>query len=304
MTERERVVVTGAAGFIGHHLLSALVKEGYEVIALDNKYSLVKLPAEEEGVTKIQADICDHIQMNDFGRTLNFDSVIHLAAMAAPRIAELYPKETFRVNVQGTFNVLQMARIAGVKRFLFASTAHVYGISPKYMPTNEVHPLALQDTYTSSKIIGEKLCQLFYDYHNIPYIILRMFNAYGPGQSTDYFIPAKIKEALQGSICLRGRSVTKDFLYVGDAIDAMVKALRSQYVGWLNVGSGEQVALERVAQIIAEKLNVPLSFDETEDKGPTAMQCDLTRIKMSLGWQPTTSIEEGLTKTIESFKKE
>lgn len=278
-----------------------LVKEGYEVIALDNRYSLVKLPAEEEGITKIQADVCDHLQMNELGKKLTFDSVIHLAALAAPRIAEARPEETFRVNVHGTFNVLQMARIAGVKRFLFASTAHVYGISPRYMPTNEVHPLALQDTYTSSKIIGEKLCQLFYDYHNIPHIILRMFNVYGPRQSTDYFIPAKITEAMRGSILLKGRHVTKDFLYIGDAVDAMVRALRSQYVGWLNVGSGEQIALEYVANFIAEKLKVSLSFAEADDKGPTAMQCDLTRIKTILGWQPMTSIDEGLTKTIQSF---
>ena len=120
----------------------------------------------------------------------------------------------------------------------------MYGISPKYMPTDERHPLALQDTYTTTKIMGESLCQLFYSNHNLEYLVSRLFNAYGPGQSTDYFIPAMISKAKSGHIELRGRHVTKDFVFVDDVVDAFAKALVSDYVGEMNIGSGLQTTLE------------------------------------------------------------
>lgn len=297
-----KVLVTGAAGFIGSHLLPALVNEGYEVIALDQIGDLFNLSDE---VTKVHADICDTLRMEQVGRMLfgkyKVDSIIHLAAMAAPRVAETKPEETFRVNVLGTYNVLKMAKEAGVKRVVFPSTAHVYGISPKYMPTDENHPLALHDTYTTSKILGEQLCHLFYENHNIPYVTLRMFNGYGPRQSRDYFIPAMIEQAKKGSILLRGRQVTKDFIYVSDMVNAILTVLPSDYVGPLNVGTEQQIALEYVADYIAKRFGVKLTFADTEDKGPTHMQCDNSRLK-KFGWSPKVSIEEGLDKTIESFK--
>jgi len=300
---KERVLVTGACGFIGSHLLPALINEGYEVIALDSKYSLVKALTDVhyEGVNKIQADICDPSQMNDIAKRFNFNSIIHLAAMAAPRVAETKPEETFRVNVYGTLNVLRMGKEAKVKRVAFASSAHVYGISPKYMPTDENHPLALQDDYTTSKILGEQLCRLFFENHNISYVALRMFNGYGPRQSLDYFIPAMIEQAKKGNIVLRGRHITKDFIYVDDMVDAIMTVLPSEYVGALNIGTGNQTTLEYVASYIAKAFNANLSFAETEDKGPTHMQCDNSRIK-GFGWSPKISIDEGLSKTIEFSK--
>jgi len=300
----EKVLVTGACGFIGSHLLPMLIKQGYEVIALDNRYSLVKALTEnyDEDISKIQADICDDLQMDDLAKRLHFDSIIHLAAMAAPRVAETKLEETFRVNVYGTYNVLKLGKAVNVKRIVFASSAHVYGISPKYIPTDEFHPLALLDGYTSSKIIGEQLCQLFYENHNVSYVTLRMFNGYGPRQSLDYFIPAMLEQAKNGQIILRGRDITKDFIYVDDIADAMVKALSSRYVGSLNVGTGIQTTLEYVASYIAKAFNANLTFAETQDRGPTHMQCDNSRIKATLGWSPKISIDEGLSKTIEWFK--
>lgn len=303
---KERILVTGAAGFLGSHLLAALIEEGYEVIALDLGSALGKIT---DDVTKVQADISDYERMESLGNGLAFelkldqkiDSIIHLAAMAAPRVAQNNPEETFRVNVLGTYNVLKMAKEAGVKRVVFPSTAHVYGISPKYMPTDENHPLALQDTYTTSKILGEQLCHLFYQNHNISYVVLRMFNGYGPRQSLDYFIPAMIEQAKKGNITLRGRYITKDFIYVTDMVDAILTVLPSDYVGSLNVGTEQQVALEYVADYIAEAFKVKLKFAEVEDKGPTHMQCDNSRLKR-FGWHPKVSMEEGLDKTIEYFR--
>jgi len=300
-SSKKKVLVTGAAGFIGRHLLPALVKEGYEVTALDKADALRHLHG---SWGEVEADICDHARIEYLGRTLRFDCIIHLAALAAPRVVEkTAPSETFRINVLGTYNVLRMAKEAGVKRVVFPSSAHVYGISPKYMPTDETHPLALQDVYTTSKILGEQLCHLFYENHQISYVTLRMFNGYGPRQSLDYFIPAMINQAMNGNIVLRGRHITKDFIYVSDMVDAILTVLPSDYVGPLNVGTGIQTTLEAVASYIAKAFNVKLSFAETDDRGPTHMQCDNSRLK-SFGWQPKIRIKEGLTKTIEWFKSQ
>jgi len=297
----ERVLVTGAAGFIGSHLLPALVEEGYEVIALDQEGALDKI---EGSVFKALADICDSARMDTITnsiREMKVHSLIHLAAIAAPRVAEKKPEQTFRVNVYGTLNVLRMAKEAKVKRVVFTSTAHVYGISPKYLPTDESHPLSLQDDYTISKILGEQLCHLFYQNHNISYVALRMFNGYGPRQSLDYFIPAMISQAMKGDITLRGRYITKDFIYVSDMVDAILQMLPSHYAGPLNVGTGQDAALEYVADYIAKAFGVKLKFAEPDDKGPTRMQCDNSRLK-GFGWQPRVSLDEGLKKTIEWFK--
>lgn len=302
------VLVTGSLGFIGRRLMDALLKEGYTVKGVDQQSSFFQLSCEEFKKVKdymLVYDICSKDGMDLLVESMtDVDAVIHLAALAAPRIAESKPDETFRVNVYGTYNVLKVAKKLKAKRVVFASSAHVYGISPKYIPTDESHPLALHDTYTSSKILGERLCQLFYENHNLPYIALRQFNGYGPGQSLDYFIPATINQALQHSrIVLRGRRVTKDFVYVDDMVEAMIAAVESDFVGALNVGTGAETSLETVATFIANKLDVPLEFADSEDKGPTRMCCDPSRMERNLGWKAKTTLTEGLSKTIEWMKQ-
>jgi len=300
---KEQVLVTGAAGFIGSYLIEVLLKGGYDVIALDkNEEALFKMPTflgeQSNELRKIIADICDQVIMDKLGRTLKFDSIIHLAALATPRIAETLPDKTFRVNVLGTYNVLKMAKETGVKRVVFASTAHVYGISPKFFPTPENTPMQLQDTYTTSKILGEQLCQLFYENHNIPYVTFRMFNGYGPRQSLDYFIPAMINKAKNGEIILKGAKTTKDWVFVDDVVDAMIRGLETNYIGALNVGTGIQTSLETIAKKIAEHYGAKFSVD-IEQPPPTFMQADTSRIKTILDWSPKTTLEEGLRKTLE-----
>jgi UDP-glucose 4-epimerase len=281
-----------------------LVGAGYQVIALDKEQTSSFTWWDSKCFTYLWRDICDRLEMEKLGDELSIDAVIHLAALAAPRIAENMPEETFRVNVLGTYNVLKMAKKAGAKRIIFASTAHVYGISPKYLPTDENAPLALQDTYTTSKILGEQLCELFYKNYHMYYAALRMFNGYGPGQSSDYFIPAMINQAEKGDITLRGYQITKDFIYVEDMAEAMMKVLPSSYVGALNVGTGVETTLSYVAQFIADRYNRVVHFDPQEihdEKGPTRMQCDCSRIKATIGWKPSTTIDEGLIETINSY---
>lgn len=285
------VLVTGAGGFIGQHVSQALIDDGYSVVALDE--SLGALQSLDDKCVKALLVL---LRVNDIANLKEpFDAVVHLAAVAAPRIAEANPDLTFKVNVQGTYSVLKKAVEAGAKRVIFTSSAHVYGISPKYMPTNETHPLYLLDAYTTSKVLGEKLCALFYQNHNLSYCALRLFNGYGPGQSLGYFIPDMIRKASNGeNIALKGGSITKDFVYVDDIVSAILLALESDYVGPLNVGTGVQTTLESVAQKIADAHRVSLTCVDTDDKGPTHMQANIERIRGTLGWKPRVNIGRGL----------
>lgn len=297
-----RILVTGAAGFMGSYLIPTLVKKGYDVIGLDLKgaFDNGKLKGIVDQINVVEADITNYNDLDKVGASIDY--IYHLAAIAAPSTCTAQPKLAYDVNVLGTHNMLRFARLREVKRFLLTSSAHVYGISPRYMPTPEIQPVWLQDDiYTATKIVDEYLVRLFYENCGLPYTTIRLFNSYGPRQTTDYFIPAKIYEAMKtGKILLRGRHVKKDFVYITDVIDAYVRILESDFVGEVNVGSGTATTLETVARYVAKSLNVELSF--AEDSASTSMQADTSRAKKILGWQASVSLEEGLDRTIESMR--
>lgn len=299
-----RILVTGAAGFMGSYLIPALVERGYQVIGLDLKgaFENGNLKGVINRIEVVEADITNYGELEKLG--FDVDYIHHLAAIAAPGVCSAQPKLAYDVNVLGTHNVLRFAKSHDVKRFLLTSSAHVYGISPRYMPTPEIQPVWLQDdVYTATKIVDEYLVRLFYENYSLPYTTIRLFNSYGPRQTTDYFIPAKIQEALKtGKILLRGRQVKKDFVYITDVIDAYVKILESDFVGELNVGSGAATSLETVARYISKALKAELSFGE--DGSATSMQSDISRARKILGWEGKVGLEEGLDKTIESMRRQ
>jgi UDP-glucose 4-epimerase len=175
----------------------------------------------------------------------------------------------------------------------------VYGISPKYMPTDENHPLALHDTYTTTKIIGEQLCRLYYENHGLSYTTLRLWNAYGPGQSPEYFIGKKIAQAKRGELTIRNEGVTKDWVHVTDVCRAVELSLKSDYVGPLNVGTGKETSLRQIVDAIGKRFNVAVVKEDVPDEGPTSMCCDWKRILLMLGWTPTIPFERGLAQLME-----
>lgn len=275
-----RMLITGVHGFIGRHLFDYLAAQrpDWEITGWD-------LPA---------MDITKPMRSTEPAR---FDAVVHLAAMASPVLCDRDPGTAFQVNVQGTHNVLKMAVAAGAKRFIFASTAHVYGVSPKYLPTDERAPLAPFDTYTTTKIIGEQLCQLFWDNYGLSYAAIRLFNCYGPGQQPGYFVPDQIQQAEKGPFELRGAGITKDFVYIDDVVRAYVLALESSFLGPINIGTGVETDLASIAGMIAKAFKTELICVPAAK--PTRMQADIRRAETVLGWHPTVSIEEGLNRVIE-----
>ena len=273
-----KVLVTGAAGFLGKHLSKALEEAGHTVLGWD-------LP--DQDITQ------------PFGTPPLLDAVIHLAAVASPAVCDRDPATAFGVNVQGTHNVLKLAIQAGAKRFVMASTGHTYGVSPRYFPTDERHPLWLQDTYTTTKLLSENLCHLFWENYGLSYAALRLFNGYGPGQGLGYFIPDKIAQAKAGDFELRGAPTTKDWVFIDDVVRAYAMVLESSFVGAINVGTGIETDLETIGTQIAQAFGVRMTVQPSGP--PTRMCACYQRAERVLGWQPTVTLEEGLERTIQAW---
>jgi len=291
------ILVTGAAGFIGRHLVKGLLTQGeHDIICVDIA-DMKGIPLPKPRLQEV--DITDDKAMRWLAEgleALDVRACIHLAAVASPPIAAKEPERAWSTNVRGTHNVLELCHRIRCPRVVFFSSAHVYGISPKYMPTDEKHPLALHDTYTTTKILGEQLCHLFYENHGLAYTTLRLWNAYGPGQSPDYFIGKKISQARVGDLTIRNASVTKDWVHVDDVVRAVLMAIKSDYVGPLNIGTGVETNLTEIIHIIAKKFGRQISPEDAPDEGPTRMLCDYGRAKRILGWEPTIKFADGLAR--------
>jgi len=284
-----KVLITGGNGFIGRHVVKALQEANYETISSDNEWLNLKW---HESVD-MEADITKPIAPIE-----GLDAIIHLAALSNPRECDAAPSMAFDKNVNGTHQVLKMALESGVKRVVYASTAHVYGVSPKYLPTDESHPLWLQNNYTLTKILGEQLCQLYYENHGLSYAVLRLYNAYGPDQAKGYFIPDQLSKASKGSIELRGGNITKDWVYVEEVAQAFIQALETPYVGHINIGTGVETELSVLAEYIAHSMGA--SFSTTPVEGATRMQADIGRAQRVLGWQPVVGVIEGLERIFQA----
>lgn len=287
-----QILVTGAAGFVASRVVPKLLERGDDVVGLDKE----PRPAAFAGCPWVRADITE---LNFPGLVGGpFDRVVHLAAVAAPRECEARPGTAFNVNVRGTYEVLKLAE-AWKAKLVLASSAHVYGIPPLHVPTQEDAPLKPQDTYTCSKVSAEDLCRRFFESYNLAYIALRLYNGYGPGQPSGYFIPDMIRQAkVRGEIQVRGATITKDWLYLDDMAEAVVRATQSPFVGALNVGSGQATSLFNVAKHVGARLGVPVQAVDDPSRPPSFMQADLDRVRRMLSWEPKVSLEEGLDLTL------
>ena len=308
-----KVLITGADGFIGSHLAESLVHEGHSVRAfvMYNSFNswgwLDQASAEiKKSIEVFAGDIRDPHGVKAAMR--DCDGVIHLAALIAIPYSYHSPDTYVDTNVKGTLNVLQAARELGVKRVIHTSTSEVYGTA-RFVPITEDHPLQGQSPYSASKIGADQLAYSFYSSFDLPVVIARPFNTYGPRQSARAVIPTVITQIANGAKQLKLGAITptRDFSYVQDTVDAFIATLKSDKgLGeTVNFGSNFEISISDVAALIAEKMNVKIDIAlDTERMRPVNSEverlwADNSKVKELFGWSPKYAGRDGLARGLQ-----
>ena len=308
-----KVLITGADGFIGSHLAESLVHEGHSVRAfvMYNSFNswgwLDHVSAEiKKSIEIFPGDIRDPHGVKAAMR--DCDAVLHLAALIAIPYSYTSPDTYIDTNVKGTLNVLQAARELGVKRVIHTSTSEVYGTA-RFVPITEEHPLQGQSPYSASKIGADQLAYSFYSSFDLPVVIARPFNTYGPRQSARAVIPTVITQIANGAKQLKLGAITptRDFSYVQDTVDAFIATLKSDKgLGeTVNFGSNFEISISDVAALIAEKMNVKIDIaSDTERMRPANSEverlwADNSKVKELFGWSPKYAGRDGLARGLQ-----
>lgn len=297
-----RVLVTGAGGFIGHHLVRRLAADGARVRAMVryNSADATGLLERRDGVEVFPGDVADPT------RTLQAldgcEVVFHLAALIAIPYSYRTRYSFTTANVLGTQNVLEAALQTKPSRLICTSTSEVYG-SAQTTPMSEEHPLAPQSPYAASKVGADALARAYHLSFGLPVTLVRPFNVFGPGQSARSVIPAIIVQALErDAIELGTLDTVRDFTYVDDTVDAFARAEPAGAV--LNVGTGEGHrvgdVVDRVGAILGKKLRVTTAPERLRPDASEVdtLICDATRMR-ALGWVPRVAFDDGLRRTVE-----
>lgn len=312
------VLVTGADGFIGSHLVEKLLEEGYNVRAFVyynsfNSWGWLDT-LDKNKLSKIEIFSGDIRDPNGVKEAMKgIDIVFHLAALIAIPFSYHSPDSYVDTNIKGTLNVLQAARDLKTKRVLITSTSEVYGTA-KYVPIDENHPYQGQSPYSATKIGADRLAESFYRSFNMPITIVRPFNTYGPRQSSRAVIPTIITQLLNGEteIKLGALTPTRDFNYVKDTVKGFIEIAKSENtIGEeINIATCSEISIEELALEIINQINpkAKIICDEERlrpDKSEVnrLLGCN-KKIKKLTNWSPKYSFEEGIKETIEWFKNE
>jgi len=306
-----RILVTGGAGFLGSHLCERLLKEGHEVVCLDNFFTgrRKNLPPylENPDFELVRHDVVEPI-------LLEVDRIYHLACPASPVHYQFNPVKTIKTNVLGTHNMLGLAKRTRA-RFLLASTSEVYG-DPKVHPQTEdywgnVNPIGIRSCYDEGKRVAETFTMDYHRQNRVDVRIVRIFNTYGPRMLADdgRVVSNFIVQALKGDdITVYGDgSQTRSFCYVDDLVDGLVRMMENEgFIGPVNLGNPREFTILELAKTIIAKIGSrskivlkPLPSDD-----PTQRQPDIALAKQKLGWQPKVDVDEGFNMTIDYFRRE
>ena len=305
-----RVLITGAAGFLGSHLAERFLLEGYEVLGLDNfitgSRSTADILAGYSGFKLIEHDISESIFLDE-----DLDGVLHFASPASPVDYLNLPIQTLKVGSLGTHNSLGIA-LAKRARFLLASTSEVYG-DPQVHPQPEtywghVNPVGVRGVYDEAKRFAEAMTMAYQRYHRLDTRIVRIFNTYGPRMRPNdgRVVSNFIVQALRGDpLTIYGDgSQTRSFCYVDDEVDGIFRLYNSDQTEPTNIGNPKEFTIKELAQLILKESGsssvmkrLPLPEDD-----PKVRQPDILIAKETLGWQPRIDLREGIRKTIPFFK--
>ena len=313
----KKVLVTGADGFIGSHLVGTLLDEGccnLKAFTYYNSFNslgwLDTFPKEKlKNIEVFSGDIRDPNGIRTAVKDM--DIVFHLAALIAIPFSYHSPDSYIDTNVKGTLNVLQACRDYDIERVIVTSTSEVYGTA-QYVSINETHPLQAQSPYSASKIGADKIAESFSRSFEMPVVIARPFNTYGPRQSARAVIPTIITQLLNGRKDIKLGSIhpTRDFNYVRDICKGFIHLVRSDdAIGKeVNIGSGTEISIGSLAKLLMELTGTEVEISSEDirkrpDKSEVErLVCDNSLIKEITGWEPETTLREGLLNTIEWFK--
>lgn len=307
-----RTFVSGAGGFIGSHLVEALLRTGAKVRAFvrytsRGELGLLKLlaPADLAQLEIISGDLRDEHAIHRAVK--GCELVFHLGALISIPYSYVHPAEAASVNFLGTLNVLMACREHGVERLVHTSTSEVYGTA-RQTPINEQHVLQGQSPYSASKIGADKLVESFVASYGLPAVTVRPFNTFGPRQSARAVIPSIITQALAlEEIRLGNLATTRDFTFVSDTVNGFLCAAQTPAVegGVFNLGTGQEISIGELAQRIIARVGRKVRVIEDKQRlRPEASEVlrlvsDNSLAVRRLGWKPSVSLDDGLDRTIE-----
>jgi len=305
-----RIVITGAAGFIGSHLSEALLERGYGVVGIDNL-----LTGDIENIAHlagrdfvfVKHDVTNYIAVDG-----PVDYVLHWASPASPIDYLEWPIPTLKVGALGTHKALGLAKAKGA-RFVLASTSEVYG-DPLEHPQREsywgnVNPIGPRGVYDEAKRFAEAITVAYHRYHGLDAKIVRIFNTYGPRMRVNdgRAVPTFIAQALRGEdVTVFGAgSQTRSFCYISDLVDGVIRLMHSDLNDPVNIGNPREMTIEEIARAIIAMTGSSsrIIYRELPTDDPKVRQPDITRARTLLGWEPKVGLEEGLTSTIAYFRR-
>jgi NAD dependent epimerase/dehydratase len=310
----KNILVTGADGFIGSHLVETLLKRGLKVRALSQYNSfnnwgwLEDFYKEYDNLEIVSGDVRDPAYCNTI--TKDIDIIFHLAALIAIPYSYVAPSSYVDTNIIGTLNICQAALNNGCKKVMHTSTSEVYGTAIS-VPISETHPLQPQSPYSASKIGADAIASSFFNAFNLPLVIARPFNTYGPRQSNRAVIPTIISQIASGkkTVDLGDDKPTRDFNYVLDTVQGMIELVEcDESVGQtVNIGSNQEISIGDLFNKIAKimKSDAKMHLDDNrirpEKSEVFRLWCDNSKISSLTGYKPAVGLDKGLELTCEWF---
>ena len=306
-----RILITGAAGFLGSHLCDRFIREGYEVVGMDNLITGDLRNLEhlfpEAAFTFYNQDVSDYIHVAG-----PLDYILHFASPASPIDYLKIPIQTLKVGSLGTHNCLGLAKDKGA-RILVASTSEVYGDPTVHPQTEEywgnVNPVGPRGVYDEAKRFQEAITMAYHTYHGLETRIIRIFNTYGPRMRLNdgRVLPAFIGQALRGEdlTVFGDGSQTRSFCFVDDLVEGIYRLLHSDYPHPVNIGNPSEITIRDFAEEIIKLTGTTqkVVYKDLPKDDPTQRRPDISKAKEILGWEPKVSREEGLKITYEAFKQ-